>query len=485
MSKVRQMENGVIWCNERVVIVPGNWDLLCDMELQTGEGFRITEKGKTDKNEDPGYYSIHSPLYGTDWGDDKAFEDRWSCKCGKYIGRYYADKDFVCEDCGEPVKKIGVNMKKKGWIVLDRNHLIQPHMYLKLAQFIGRKPFEDMLEFKSSLEPTDKPLSPFSKIGMISFEERFDEIMDYYLKKNKKMEQYIFLMAQRKEIFIRSIPVYTIHLRHFTIKDGKVKYTPDDTLFKRLFTNHLLLNNDFALARRATDGNIRKKGVDYLRKENILFRMQKDILKLWDFSFNAIDGKTGTINGQLAAGRMNYTARNVIVPDPTLRMDEIDIGYTTALELMKAELLDFMHRMYHINYRQAKDLWDEATMVYSPKIHKILNHMINIKPRYVSIYRNPSINYGSRMVMRIRKINEGIDDNCLSLSPQVLVKPNADFDGDILALIFHKMDDLSEEFYRRLNPRSNFSISRNDGRFDNDSNLIKDQAVILYSFLNM
>ena len=132
-----------------------------------------------------------------------------------------ANKDFVCEDCGEPVKKIGVNMKKKGWIILDRNHLIQPHMYLKLAQFIGRKPFEDMLEFKSSLEPTDKPLSPFSKIGMIAFEERFDEIMEYYLKKNKKMEQYIFLMAQRKEIFIRSIPVYTIHLRHFTIK-GKI-----------------------------------------------------------------------------------------------------------------------------------------------------------------------------------------------------------------------------------------------------------------------
>ena len=230
---------------------------------------------------------------------------------------------------------------------------------------------------------------------------------------------------------------------------------------------------------------MRKKGVDYLRKENILFRMQNDILKLWEFSFNAIDGKTGKINGQLTAGRMNYTARNVIVPDPTLRMDEIDTGYTTALELMKAELLDFMHRMYNISYRQAKDLWDEATMVYSPKIHKILNHMVTIKPRYVSIYRNPSINYGSRMVMRIRKINEGIDDNCLSLSPQVLVKPNADFDGDILALIFHKMDDLSEEFYRRLNPRSNFSISRNDGRFDNDSNLIKDQAVILYSFLNM
>ena len=83
MSKVRQMENGVIWCNDRVAIIPSNWDLLCDMELQTGEGFRITEKGKTDKNEEPGYYSIHSPLYGTDWGDDNAFEDRWSCKCGK------------------------------------------------------------------------------------------------------------------------------------------------------------------------------------------------------------------------------------------------------------------------------------------------------------------------------------------------------------------------------------------------------------------
>ena len=130
MSKIRQKPDGVISCNERVRSITTDWDAMMQTDLLTGEGFRITEKGKTDKDVEPGTYSIHSPLYGTDWGDANAFEDRWSCECGKYVGKYYADKDFVCPDCKKPVKYIGVNMKKRGWIVLDRNKLIQTYMFI-------------------------------------------------------------------------------------------------------------------------------------------------------------------------------------------------------------------------------------------------------------------------------------------------------------------------------------------------------------------
>ena len=482
------MPNGAIICNERVRLVSPDWDAMMESELKTGESFRITEKGKTDKDVEPGMYSIHSPLYGTDWGDENAFEDRWSCECGEYVGKYYADKDFVCPKCKKPVRYIGVDMKKRGWIVLDRNKLIQPFMFKKIESFIGKKVFDDIIQYRSSLEDTGRqePLSPYSKIGMIEFYEKFDEIMEFFLKKNKKTDLYIFIMSMKYCVFTSSIPVYSALMRHFAIKDGKVKYTDDDKIFKRLYTNHELLNNDFALARKVDRAKKRGPvGIEKLRKENILYKMQMDLLKLWDFCFDAIDGKGGVINGQITAGRMDYTARNVIVPDPTLRMDEVDIGYITALEELKLEFLDFTVKMYGISHRQAFNIWREATMVYSEKVYNILMHLITVKPRIISIYRNPSINYGSRMVVKIRKINKGIDDHCLALCPQVLTKPNADFDGDILNLIFHKIDDISEEFYRRLNPRSNFMISRNDGLFDMDSNLFKDQAVILYALLNI
>ena len=488
MSKIRQKPDGIISCNERVRIVTTDWDAMMKTDLLTEEGFRITEKGKTDKDVEPGTYSIHSPLYGTDWGDANAFEDRWSCACGKYVGKYYADKDFVCPDCKKPVEYIGVNMKKRGWIVLDRNKLIQPYMFKKLEAFIGKSVLDDIIQYNSTLEDNGRqePLSPYSKIGLIEFEEKFEEIMEFFVKKNKKMELYIFIMSMKNCVFVQGIPVYSALMRHFRIEDGKVKYTDDDKIFKRLYTNHELLNNDFSLGRRVD--NVKKRGlrgVERLRKENILYKMQIDLGKLWDFSFEALDGKSGIINGQIIAGRMDYTARNVIVPDPTLRMDQVDIGYITALELFKLEFIDFTVKMYDISHKAAWNIWREATMIYSERVHNILTHLITVKKRIISIYRNPSINYGSRLVVTIRKINKGIDDHCLALSPQILQKPNADFDGDILNEIFHKIDYLSDEFYRRLNPRSNFMISRNDGLFDMDSNLFKDQAVILYGFLNI
>ena len=61
-------------------------------------------------------------------------------------------------------------------------------MYKKLEVFIGKKVLDDILLYKSEYEKNEKPLSPFSRIGMIDFYERFDEIMEFYLKQkpNKK-----------------------------------------------------------------------------------------------------------------------------------------------------------------------------------------------------------------------------------------------------------------------------------------------------------
>lgn len=490
MSRVRLFpdSDGKIMFNERVMLVDVDLDRRCDLELTTGEAFRVTEPGKTDKDTEPGKYSIHSPDFGTEWGDEDAYEYMWSCECHTYVGKYYADKDFVCPHCKKPVKYVGTDMRKRAWIVLDKYSLIHPHIYRKIEGFIGKDIFENILEYKSELDESDDVrLSPFARIGMLEFKERFNEIMDYFLKKNKKTNLYMFIMGHGNAIFTRSIPVYTSLIRHFMIKDGKVKYTDDDKIFKRLDTNHKLLNNEFILKRKQQGAEKRRslKGVERLRVENILYRMQVDFLKLWDFCFNALDDKGGIINGQVVAGRMDYTARNVIIPDPTLRQDEVDIGYITMLEEFKLEFLDFVSKMYDISHKAAYNIWREATMQYSDRVYNILNEILHATPRLVSIYRNPSINYGSRMVCKIRKITPGIDDCCLALSPNVLIKPNADFDGDIMAEIHHKIGEISQDYYRRLNPRSNFMIDRNTGRFDRDSNIYKDQAAILYGILNM
>lgn len=489
MSRVRLIPgtNKIVF-NERVMLRLVNLDERRKSELRTGESFRVTEPGKTDANAEPGMYSIHSPLFGTEWGDEDAFEYMWSCECRTYVGKYYADKDFVCPNCKKPVTHVGTDMRKHAWIVLDRFNLIHPQLMQELELFMGADVFDNIIKYRSPLEDVDEPdLSPFARIGMIAFEERFDEIMEYFVRKNKKYPLYEFVMKHRDRVFTSSIPVYTSKLRHHTVKDGKIKYTDDDKLYKKLYTNHTLINNMFVLKRKqqAAERRGNVKGVERLRTENILYRMQEDFIKLWKYSFEMLDDKGGVINGQIIAGRMDYTARNVITSDSTLHQDEVDIGYITALEEFKLEFLDVTSEMYDISHKAAYNIWREATMQYSEKVYNILVHILNATPRIVSIYRNPSINYGSKLVCKIRRITKGIDDCCLVLNPNVLIKPNADFDGDIMAEIHHKIEEVAADAFKNLNPRSNFMIDRNTGEFDRDSNIYKDQAAILYGILNM
>lgn len=458
------------------------------IRINDGKDFRITEIGKTDLNVNPGLYSIHSPLYGTDFQDDNAFADQWSCKCGELQGYNYADGKTICKKCKSMVEFIDIDLSVTGWIILDKDYIIQSSMYKKIESFIGAKTLPEILTYvdDSAKEEGNESPTPFHGIGMIAFRERFQEILDYFYRKNRKTDMYIFLTSQAAadNIFMHSIPVYSSMLRQFIVKDDDIKYSKPDVLFRKIFSNVTLLNNRFELQRREEYRKKRKKDLAYLRREAILFRIQQDLDSLWNLSFQAIDKKEGLIKDQVQGGRMNYTARNVIIPDPTLRDDEIGLGYITFLELYKPELIGLIKIMYSITYPKASRMWEDAQMVFSEEMYAMMRYMLTHRNCYVTIDRNPSINYGSMPAMKIVKVHPSYTNNCMSLPPGVLPKPNADFDGDIMNIEIHKLDDIALEVYQKMNPRDNFYISRNDGMFDPDSCLFKDQAVGLNAFLN-
>lgn len=487
MGEVKYLESGQVVCNARFRIISPNWDERSRIRIAEGKDFRITEIGKTDINTSPGLYSMHSPLYGTDFQDENAFADRWSCKCGELQGLNYMDGKTICKKCKSKVEFVDRDLTVTGWIILDRDYIIQSSMYKKIESFIGKKILSSILNYVDDLERVNVNSDiPFFGLGMIAFREKFDEILEFFYRKNRKTDMYLFLKAQAASdnIFMHCIPVYSSALRQFIVKGDDIKYSKTDKLFRKIFSNAKLLNDRFELQRREEYRKKRKRDLTYLRREAILFRIQQDIDELWDLSFQAIDKKEGIIKDQLEGGRMNYTARNVIIPDPSLRDDEIGLGYITVLELYKQELIGLMKQVYDISYLKAKRMWEDASMSFSEEVYDLMTYMISHKPCIVGIDRNPSINYGSMMAMKIVKVHADYNNNCMSLPPGILPKPNADFDGDIMFIELYKLDDIAQEVYKKMNPRDNFQISRNDGMFDSDSCLFKDQIVGLYSFLN-
>ena len=54
-------DDGYLVFNRSVKLEIVNWDEEAQSQILERKGFRITEKGKTDVNTEPGLYSIHSP----------------------------------------------------------------------------------------------------------------------------------------------------------------------------------------------------------------------------------------------------------------------------------------------------------------------------------------------------------------------------------------------------------------------------------------
>ena len=380
--------------NARVQLVPCDWDRQCELELYTHKGFRVTEKGKSDTKHQPGFHSIHSPLFGTDYSDEHAFEDRYSCECGRTIGKNNAEMKRRCPYCGHLVQFVDIDMTITGWIMLDRDYLIQPEFYKKIQTIIGQKNLNNIIKLKNPSERI--PSIKYDGIGIIDFMKNFSEIMNYYIKKKPtKYEQFLFIMSHIDQIFVHCIPVYSSHLRPFVIKAEEIKYCDEDKIYKRLFSNSELLNDRYELARKQElaakrpDSPKKFKDIQELRREGVLYSMQMDLNTLWDLSFDTIKKKTGTIRDRVLGGGLNYTARNVIIPDKRLRANEIELGYITFLELYKLEIISVLKNMYGLSYADTWSIWERATQNFDERVYKVMEYMVNNRDIIVEINRNP------------------------------------------------------------------------------------------------
>lgn len=464
-----------------------NWDEECMLSFLTKKGFEITEKAfvkdsKSTNGVVKSKHGIHSPMYATDWEDEDSFSERYRCNCGDLKGRVHEGE--TCKLCKTKVRFKDVDISTTGWIKLNNYFIIQPIFYRILKSIIGESALDDIIEFDKDTDRDgqfiDKytPKHPFKGIGLIEFKERFDEIIQFYASKNKnKAEMVEMIMQDRDKIFASCIPVYTSVLRPVSFKGENFFFSSFDRKFEAITSLSRLLKDNEHLtykqrARRTEIG-----------EASALASIQKKVNELWNLVFDQISQKDGHIRYQILGGRVNQSARNVIIPDPTLKADEIRLGYNTFLELYKYEIISHLTEMLQINHNAASDEWYKATINFDPRIYEIMCYMIKkFKPHFI-INRNPTISYGSWLLMRCIEVKKDMEDYTMSIPIHVLTALNADFDGDVLNIISLKTKKLVKGF-AAFNPRYNMFISRNDGLFNNDFNLLKDQLIGLYEFNN-
>ena len=458
-----------------------NWDEDFASDIRLGKGFIVTEKPFDAKTKKKTMNGTHSPRFGTSFEDENGFAERYRCECGKLIGKIYEGQ--VCPDCHTKVQFVDVDLNIYAWYHINnpRFKIIQPAMYRKLESFIGKNYLADIIEFKREMDlngyygsPANSTQSknPFFGIGMLEFHDRFHEIMAWFLRKKKnKQELYNNIMENESKIFASNVPVYSSVLRQVFITDEDYSYTNIDKKYNGLLANINMLNKEDTV------------DMSTIKMINLnLFRAQKKINTIYGFIFKIINQKEGHIREYILGGRFNFSARNVIVPDASLRAYQVKLPYLTFLELYKPEIINLLMRMENISLTMAVNLWSKAQMEFSPKVYEIMNYILHHTEDgvWILINRNPTINFGSILCVKVKEIKKDPDDLTMSLSCQVLSVLNADFDGDVLNIVSLKGKEFKKKFKKIFNPRNSIFISKNDGYCQGE--LIKDQAIGLTQF---
>lgn len=116
----------------------------------------------------------------------------------------------------------------------------------------------------------------------------------------------------------------------------------------------------------------------------ILSSIQGKLNELWDLIFDIINKKEGHIRSDILGGMISFSSRCVIIPDPTLRADEIRLNYTAMLELFKFEIISCLVTTMDITENEAYEQWFKARIVYNPKMYELMNYILKkYKPKCI------------------------------------------------------------------------------------------------------
>jgi len=413
----------------------------------------------------------------------------YSCECGEYTGHFY--KNFVCPKCNTKVVETN-NIKKIGWIKLY-NYIIHPIFYNFIVKIIGLSHFKKIIFSYKKLDKhgniiklendpslnTDK-IKEYEAIGLIEFRKNFDEIMKYFYNKRNNVknikEYYDLLMKNKEKVFIDKIPVFSTILRPAILKGKKISYDDINNYY-----NSLVSLSNSLIEYKESEKN---KKEDNSKILPILEEVQLNAVKLFNSILSKLKSKKGLIRGNLLGSRVNFSARNVITPKKDCHIDDVIIPYLTFVELYKFQLINLISRMKNISAYDAFKIWRDGKNKFDELIYTSAKELINKTEGglYILLNRNPSINFGSIFLLRIKDIKKDYNDVTLGLNINILVPMNADFDGDCLNIIVLNNIEWINAF--SIFKPSSMLIEPNRGRFNEEFSLKKDQIVGIYSFIN-
>lgn len=399
------------------------------------------EEGYIDKKEfsDDGLFSKRI------FGDTENTDNDYSCECGNLKGKFY--NGVVCEKCGTPVKFYEANIDKIGWIdltgakysedgtVIEQGNnfkIIKYIAYLFLEKIIGKENLKNIIHvpdiitvtgeldtegIKKVQEESDE--KKYWYIGIIEFSERYQEILDYYYKLHNINDQELYnFVANPFDTFTDKIPVISALLRPCMRTADGLKLDEINNIYIRIIKNNKILNN--------------KTTTLQLIKNSMLEMIQAEYFSLNEYILKLINGKRGLIRSSICGARINFSARSIISPAfKGRKINEIVVPYRTFLELFKFELINVIRKIKNVTYKEAEIIHFNARLQFNEEVYDIMKKIIKEDDVEVLLNRNPTINIGSILCLKIIDVKHDFNDLTMSISNTILTLLAGDYDKKV------------------------------------------------------
>lgn len=182
--------------------------------------------------------------------------------------------------------------------------------------------------------------------------------------------------------------------------------------------------------------------------------ISKDLESISEVMKPSSENLARTIN----SNRIPNSGRCVIVPDPTLRADEVVIPRHLMYETCRDEFIEYIANKKDITNKKAEEIYENE---YSEdEIQKMFDEYIegdgDLESKYVIINRAPTLYELSMAVCRVK-----LTSDYVMKIPQALCAPfNADFDGD--AMTYYSIPKkMNEMMVSAMSPRNIFLYKKN------------------------
>ena len=393
------------------------WDCIND------RGFLINEPPFSDVDKSvKNMYGPRSPKFGSEFSDASDFLERYRCKCGRYVGAAFEGE--TCPKCGTKIEAKGTDITYTAWLNFYPEKLINPLYYWRLQSALSKKVLEDIISneniitSKGIMRKYDEEISTkkgalvYHNIGLHEFYKNYEEIMTYYKGKRKQKAELIDSLIEDKDlVWTSKIPVYSTALRPQGISSESYYFCSIDKQVNPL-----------------TNISINLRNANPIEVPLYLYQAQQRINQLWLDNFALIDGKAGWVRSNNLGGEFNFSGRNVIVLDPTLKIDEVDMSYKSFIELFKGDILKAIINDKGWTITKATN-YLASRFNYDPYVYSVMQRLVHSRPYHIILNRNPTITVGSILMMKIRNIKEDSNDLSLAIPSAILPGLNADFQG--------------------------------------------------------